>query len=73
MATTYDIKASTLEIKERKKMKRKKKALPSQYKAPPGSAREKALRKASALYKSGKKKAAFKLRNKMEKSYGRKK
>lgn len=72
MATTYDIKASTLEIKGRKKMKRKKKALPSQYKAPRGSAREKGLRKASALYKSGKKSAAFKLRNKMEKSYARK-
>lgn len=53
-------------------MKRKKKALPSQYKAPRGSAREKALRKSAALYKSGKKKAAFKLRNKMEKDYARK-
>jgi len=71
MAMTNDIKASTLEIKGTKK--KKKKPLPKQYKAPPGSAREKALRRAAALYKKGKKSAAFKLRDKMEKANARKK
>ena len=73
MAMTNDIKASTLEIKGTKKKVRKKKPLPKQYKAPPGSAREKALRRAAALYKKGKKSAAFKLRDKMEKANARKK
>lgn len=45
----------------------KKKPLPSQYKAPPGSARAKQLARASALYKSGRKQAAFKMREEMEK------
>lgn len=45
----------------------KKKPLPKQYKAPPGSARAKQLARASKLYKSGKKAAAFKLRDQMEK------
>ena len=53
-------------------MKKKRKALPKQYKAPKGSKREKQLRKASALYKAGKKQAAFKLRNKMESKVRRK-
>lgn len=71
MATTNDIKASTLEIKGTKR--RKRKPLPKQYKAPPGSAREKALRRASMLYKKGKKAQAFKLRDKMEKANASKK
>ena len=48
-------------------MKKKKKALPKKYGAPKGSDREKKLRKASKLYKSGNKSAAYKLRDKMEK------
>lgn len=43
-----------------------KKALPKQYKAPKGSKREKQLRRAAMLYKTGNKKAAFALREKME-------
>ena len=45
----------------------KKKALPKGYKAPPGSPRAKKLAAASKLYKSGKKAAAFKMRDAMEK------
>ena len=45
----------------------KKKPLPKQYKAPPGSPRAKKLAAASKLYKSGKKAAAFKMRDAMEK------
>lgn len=45
----------------------KKKALPKGYKAPPGSPRAKKLATASKLYKSGKKAAAFKMREAMEK------
>lgn len=45
----------------------KKKPLPKTYKAPPGSPRAKQLAKASALYKSGKKQAAFDMRERMEK------
>jgi len=45
----------------------KKKALPAGYKAPPGSPRAKKLATASKLYKSGKKAAAFKMREEMEK------
>jgi hypothetical protein len=51
--------------KKKKKMKRKKKAiskLPVGYDAPPGSARERAMRRAAQLYKSGNKQAAFRLR-----------
>ena len=53
-------------------MKKKRKALPKQYKAPKGSKREQQLRKASALYKAGKKKQAFKMRDKMESKVRRK-
>jgi len=45
----------------------KKKPLPAGYKAPPGSARAKQLARASKLYKSGRKQAAFKMRDEMEK------
>lgn len=45
----------------------KKKPLPKTYKAPPGSPRAKQLAKATALYKSGKKQAAFDMRGRMEK------
>lgn len=45
----------------------KKKPLPKGYKAPPGSARAKQLARASKLYKSGNKAAAFKMRDEMEK------
>jgi len=45
----------------------KKKPLPKTYKAPPGSPRAKQLAKASTLYKSGKKQAAFDMREGMEK------
>ena len=65
MAITTDIKASTLEIKGKRKMK-KRKPLPKQYAAPPGSSREATIRRAAKLYKSGKKVAAFRLRNKQE-------
>ena len=51
----------------------KKKALPKQYKAPKGSKREKQLRRAAMLYKTGNKKAAFALRERMEKKARRKK
>lgn len=53
-------------------MKKKRKALPKQYGAPKGSKREKQLRKASALYKAGKKKQAFKMRENMEAKVRRK-
>lgn len=49
-----------------KKAPKKKKPLPKQYDAPPGSKREILLRKAGELYRSGKKQQAFKMRNKME-------
>lgn len=45
----------------------KKKPLPKGYKAPPGSTRAKQLARAAKLYKSGKKAAAFKMRDQMEK------
>lgn len=53
----------------------KKKPLPAGYKAPPGSARAKQLARASKLYKSGRKQAAFKMREEMERKVrrGRKK
>lgn len=66
MAITTDIKSSTLEIKGKRPMKKRKKPLPKQYAAPPGSAREKGIRRAAKLYKSGNKVAAFRLRNRME-------
>jgi hypothetical protein len=47
-------------------MRKKKKALPKKYGAPRGSARAKTIRKASKLYKSGKKQQAYRLREKME-------
>lgn len=50
-------------------MKRKKKAisrLPVGYGAPPGSARERAIKEASRLYKSGNKQKAFRMRERME-------
>jgi hypothetical protein len=51
-------------------MKRSKKKavskLPVGYNAPPGSARERAIRRAAKLYKSGNKQAAFRLREQME-------
>jgi len=49
----------------------KKKPLPKGYKAPPGSARAKKLAQASKLYKSGRKQAAFKLRDAMERKVRR--
>lgn len=52
---------------------KKKAPLPKQYGAPPGSKREALLRKASKMYKSGNKKGAFALRNKMEAVNARKK
>lgn len=55
------------------KTTKEKKALPKSYKAPKGSKREKELRKASALYKAGKKKEAFNLRENMEKKVRRSK
>jgi len=51
----------------------KKKALPAGYKAPPGSKRAALLSKAAKMYKSGNKKGAFALRNKMEAANARKK
>lgn len=67
MAITTDIKASTLEIKGKgKKRKGKRRPLPKAYAAPPGSAREKTMRRAAKLYKTGKKAAAFKMREKQE-------
>lgn len=47
-------------------MRRKRKALPKRYGAPPGSQREKLIRKAERLYKAGKKKEAAAIREKME-------
>ena len=38
--------------------RKKKKPLPKQYKAPAGSKREKLMRRAARLYKSGNKQAA---------------
>lgn len=49
----------------------KKKPLPKQYKAPPGSTRAKQLARAAKLYKSGKKAAAFKMRDQMERKVRR--
>jgi len=46
---------------------KKLKPLPKQYAAPPGSKRAALLRKASKMYKSGRKQAAFKMRDAMEK------
>lgn len=65
MAISSDVKSSTLEIKGKRKMK-KRKPLPKQYAAPPGSVREKTIRRAQKLYKSGQRAAAFRLRNKQE-------
>ena len=45
----------------------KLKPLPKQYGAPPGSKRALLLRKAARLYKSGRTRAAFKMRDHMEK------
>ena len=54
--------------KEDKEMKKKKQnPLPRKYNAPVGSKRYKQLKKAAKLYKSGKKKQAFKMRERMEK------
>ncbi len=50
----------------RKKKTAKRKALPKRYGAPPGSQREKQIRKAERLYKSGKKAQAARLRERME-------
>jgi len=50
-----------------KKAKKKKTPLPRKYGAPVGSKRYKMLKKASKLYKSGKKKQAFAMRERMEK------
>lgn len=52
---------------------KKRAPLPKQYSAPPGSRREALLRKAAKMYKSGNKKGAFALRNKMEAVNARKK
>ena len=52
---------------------KKKAPLPKQYKAPPGSKRAALLSKAAKMYKSGNKKGAFALRNKMEAVNARKK
>jgi|TARA_R100000231_G_scaffold6976_3_gene9994 hypothetical protein len=53
--------------------RRRKKALPKQYKAPKGSKRAAMLRRASKLYKSGNKQAAFRLREEMERKEREKK
>ena len=47
--------------------KKKKNPLPRQYDAPVGSKRYKQLKKAAKLYKQGKKKQAFAMRERMEK------
>jgi len=49
------------------KKKKKKNPLPRQYDAPVGSKRYKQLKKAAKLYKQGKKKQAFAMRERMEK------
>ena len=49
------------------KKKKKKNPLPKQYNAPVGSKRYKQLKKAAKLYKQGKKKQAFAMRERMEK------
>jgi hypothetical protein len=49
----------------------KLKPLPKQYGAPPGSKRAALLRKAARLYKSGRKRAAFKMRDRMERKVRR--
>jgi hypothetical protein len=49
----------------------KLKPLPKQYGAPPGSRRAALLRKAARLYKSGRKRAAFKMRDAMERKVRR--
>ena len=55
--------------KEDKEMKKKKKQnpLPRKYNAPVGSKRYKQLKKAAKLYKQGKRKQAFAMRERMEK------
>jgi len=55
------------------KMKKKAAPLPKEYGAPPGSKRAALLIKAAKMYKSGNKKGAFALRNKMEAVNARKK
>ena len=47
--------------------KKARKPLPKRYKAAPGSAREKMIRKAGKLYREGKVKQAAELRERMEK------
>lgn len=49
------------------KKKKKPTPLPRKYDAPVGSKRYKMLKKAAKLYKSGKKKQAFAMRERMEK------
>jgi len=52
----------------KKKTKKKKPTpLPRKYSAPVGSKRYKQLKKAAKLYKQGKKKQAFAMRERMEK------
>ena len=51
----------------RSKKKKKQNPLPRQYDAPVGSKRYKMLKKAAKLYKQGKKKQAFAMRERMEK------
>ena len=50
----------------KKKRKNKNRPLPSAYGAPPGSARERTMKRAAKLYREGKKKAAFKMRENQE-------
>ena len=49
------------------KKKKKPTPLPRKYDAPVGSKRYKQLKKAAKLYKAGKKKQAFAMRERMEK------
>ena len=64
-----------LDEKKRRKKRRKKrkkskgKALPRQYSAPPGSKREKQMKRASAAYKRGDIKLAAQIRQGMEKQH----
>jgi hypothetical protein len=51
---------------ENQRKRRARSKLPAQYNAPPGSARERAIKQAAKLYKSGKKQQAFRLRERME-------
>tara|TARA_R100000805_G_C3616153_1_gene117856 strand:+ start:873 stop:1052 length:180 start_codon:yes stop_codon:yes gene_type:complete len=48
-------------------MAKKRRPLPKKYEAPVGSKRYNELKKASRLYKQGKKKQAYALRERMEK------